>query len=80
VNGNLTLGENIADNGGIKEAYGAYQKWLTRNKQEPLLPGLGYDQNQLFFINYAQLWCSKYRSVILQLLIMLDVHSPNQFR
>ena len=66
---------------GIKEAYAAYQKWVAKNKaNEPLLPGLSYNQNQLFFINYAQLWCSKYKNYILQLLILLDVHSPNQFR
>lgn len=55
------LGENIADNGGIKESYLAYQKWEEDNGPEPRLPGLEYTPQQMFWISAAQTWCSVYR-------------------
>ncbi|GFY69362.1 endothelin-converting enzyme homolog [Trichonephila inaurata madagascariensis] len=57
VNGQLTLGENIADNGGLKASFNAYQNWITRNHAEQPLPGLPLTSNQLFFVAYAQKWC-----------------------
>ena len=61
LNGINTQGENIADNGGIKEAYLAYKKWVGENKPEPKLPAMKYSSNQLFWISAAQTWCSIYR-------------------
>jgi membrane metallo-endopeptidase-like protein 1 len=61
----------------------AYRKWIEKRGQgeEPLLPGLDkYDQNQLFFINYAQVWCTKYRSQSLMLRVLNSNHSPGEFR
>ena len=39
----------------------AYKSWEIKNGKEPLLPGLNYTQDQLFFINFAQVWCGKYK-------------------
>lgn len=52
-----SIGENIADNGGVKGAYNAYNNWVKRNGPEGTLPGLKYNQQQLFWINAAQMWC-----------------------
>ncbi|XP_069039803.1 membrane metallo-endopeptidase-like 1 isoform X3 [Lepisosteus oculatus] len=55
VSGISTLGENIADNGGVRQAYKAYLKWVEREGEEPRLPGLDLDHKQLFFLNFAQM-------------------------
>ncbi|XP_028391399.1 endothelin-converting enzyme homolog [Dendronephthya gigantea] len=60
VNGEMTIEENTADNGGVKFAYEAYKRWVARNGEEQRLPGLDYTPHQLFFVSYAQAWCSKY--------------------
>jgi len=80
VNGITTQGENVADNGGIKEAYRAYQAWVTRHGEEALLPGLGYSQSQLFWLSGASVWCAKYRDMALKLRVLTGVHSPDIFR
>ncbi|KAF2902015.1 hypothetical protein ILUMI_04166 [Ignelater luminosus] len=80
LNGLNTQGENIADNGGIKLAYAAYQAWVERNGEEPTLPGLNYTQNQMFWIAAANTWCNKVRKETLAQLIPSDVHSPACFR
>ncbi|MEJ1273267.1 membrane metallo-endopeptidase-like 1 [Cricetulus griseus] len=54
VNGFSTLGENIADNGGVRQAYKAYLQWLAEGGKDQQLPGLNLTYAQLFFINYAQ--------------------------
>ncbi|XP_031569139.1 membrane metallo-endopeptidase-like 1 isoform X2 [Actinia tenebrosa] len=60
INGSLTLDENIADNGGIRLAYEAYQRWKKENGSEKILPGLTLSPDQLFFVGFAQLWCSSF--------------------
>ncbi|RNA08869.1 membrane metallo-endopeptidase-like 1, partial [Brachionus plicatilis] len=80
LNGFMTQGENIADNGGIKESFRAYKNWVKKNGPEPLLPGLDFNQEQLFFINYAQVWCTKYRSQSLLNRVLNSNHSPGEFR
>lgn len=61
LNGVTTQGENIADNGGIKEAYFAYKNYVKQKGFEQTLPGLNYTPNQLFWISAAQTWCSVFR-------------------
>ncbi|KAG9348182.1 hypothetical protein JZ751_001917 [Albula glossodonta] len=63
VNGRLTLGENIADLGGLKLSYYAYQKWVRDHGPERPLPGLKYTHEQLLFIAFAQNWCMKRRVI-----------------
>ncbi|KAM7362049.1 M13 family metallopeptidase neprilysin 2 isoform 2-T2 [Cochliomyia hominivorax] len=80
LNGINTQGENIADNGGIKESYLAYKQWVALNGEEPKLPGLDYTPQQMFWISAAQTWCAKYRKETLKMRITTGVHSPNEFR
>ncbi|UJR14935.1 hypothetical protein I4U23_001917 [Adineta vaga] len=82
VNGNQTQGENIADNGGIKEAFYSYQKWMKANGNiDRKLPGLNkYSPEQLFFINYGQIWCSKMTDANALSRVLSGVHSPGRFR
>lgn len=80
VNGVNTQGENIADNGGLKEAYWAYHSWVKDNGEEQLLPGLKYSQSQMFWISAANVWCGKYRPEVLKLRIISGSHSPPEFR
>jgi len=81
LNGVNTQGENIADNGGIKEAYKAYVSWVKRHGEEKRLPGLqGYTPHQMFWISAANTWCSKYRDKSLEKRIKTGAHSPGMFR
>jgi endothelin-converting enzyme/putative endopeptidase len=79
VKGELTLGENIADFGGIKESYAAYQAWVAEQGPEPqLIEGL--TNEQLFFVATAQSWCSVSSPEFEELLVSVDSHSPPKFR
>ncbi|KAK1799635.1 hypothetical protein P4O66_006090, partial [Electrophorus voltai] len=80
VSGITTLGENIADNGGLRQAYKAYMKWLEREGEEPGLPGLDMDHKQLFFLNFAQIWCGACRPEYAIQSIKTDPHSPLEYR
>jgi membrane metallo-endopeptidase-like protein 1 len=80
INGNQTLGENIADNGGLKAAYHAYLS-LMKDKPEPeTLPGLALNHKQLFFVAFAQVWCSSVTNEATALQIEKDSHSLAKFR
>ncbi|TRY77870.1 hypothetical protein TCAL_08138 [Tigriopus californicus] len=59
VNGLITLGENIADNGGLREAWRAYNNYLaSKGNSEASLPGLSkFNHKQIFFMSYATMWC-----------------------
>jgi len=80
LNGITTQGENIADNGGIKEAYRAYQRWEQRHGTEKRLPGLSMNTKQLFWMTAANVWCSKYRPKSLESRVRTGAHSPGMFR
>uniref|UniRef100_A0A8C6WIW2 Membrane metallo-endopeptidase-like 1 n=1 Tax=Neogobius melanostomus TaxID=47308 RepID=A0A8C6WIW2_9GOBI len=80
VSGISTLGENIADNGGVRQAYKAYLKWVETAGEEPRLPGLDMDHKQLFFLNFAQVWCGAYRPEYASQTIKTDSHSPLEYR
>ncbi|XP_048681395.1 endothelin-converting enzyme 1 isoform X4 [Caretta caretta] len=80
VNGKHTLGENIADNGGLKAAYRAYQNWVKKNGNEEALPTLGLSNNQLFFVGFAQVWCSVRTPESSHEGLITDPHSPSRFR
>ncbi|MBV6477525.1 MAG: Neutral endopeptidase [Ignavibacteria bacterium] len=77
VNGQLTLGENIADLGGIIIAYYGLQKTLE-GKEKQLIDG--FTPEQRFFLSYSQLWKVKSRPEAIRLQIKTDPHSPGKFR
>jgi putative endopeptidase len=78
VNGKLTLGENIADLGGLKIAYAAMQRAL-KEKGRPG-PIDGFTPEQRFFLGWAQVWRSLDRPEFLRYLVQSDEHSPAQWR
>jgi len=78
VNGSLTLGENIADLGGLKVAHLAYQDWVEAHGAEPELAGLTGEQQ--LFVAFAQGWCTVATPEIMRLRVKTDPHSPPRFR
>ncbi|KAI4462306.1 zinc metalloprotease family m13 neprilysin-related [Holotrichia oblita] len=80
VNGRMTQGENIADNGGLKQSFRAYRKWVSQHGEEADLPGLNLSHDQLFFLNYAQIWCGSMRPEDALTKIRSSVHSPGPIR
>ena len=76
-----TQGENIADNGGLREAFRAYNFYVAANGAEPQLPGLEqFTSEQIFFLSYANLWCCVETPQRLEDQILTDPHSPSKFR
>ncbi|KAH8415360.1 hypothetical protein KR222_005098, partial [Zaprionus bogoriensis] len=80
MDGRMTQGENIADNGGLKQAFRAYKKWEKLHGREQLLPALNMTHDQLFFLNYAQIWCGSMRPEDALTKIRSSVHSPGFVR
>ena len=77
INGELTLGENIADLGGMIIAYSAFKKATAGTKEENI-DGLTPDQR--FFINFAQIWRTHYREEAAIQRLYTDPHSPPKYR
>jgi len=77
VNGRLTLGENLADLGGLNVAYAAFKK--TKEGQSHKKIG-GFTPDQRFFLSWAQVWRSSQRPEAAAQRILTDPHSPEQYR
>ncbi|XP_027059042.1 endothelin-converting enzyme 1-like, partial [Pocillopora damicornis] len=80
INGNKTKNENIADNGGIKLAYKAYEALVQKEGTEGALPGLGLTEEQLFFVGFARPWCSIFRKKAAHLQLETDKHTFSKYR
>ncbi len=77
INGQLTLGENVADLGGLMLAYMAWQD-ETRGKKLDSIDG--FTPEQRFFIGYGQSWCSNTRDETKRMYATIDPHSPDKYR
>lgn len=77
VNGKLTLGENTADNGGLRLALMALNGDLVKKPAEPID---GFSQTQRLFLGWAQVWCTNYTDASLRLQVQTDPHSPAETR
>ena len=80
VNGRLTLGENLADLGGLRIAYLAYMERARQNNVDPLHRTDGFTPSQRFFLSYAQGWCTGTRTESMRLMVQTDPHAPEEFR
>jgi putative endopeptidase len=78
INGDLTNGENIADQGGMAIAYTAFQIEQKKNAQPKKIDGLTADER--FFINYAQIWRGSIRDNSLRMQLLTNPHSPGKYR
>lgn len=77
ANGRFTLGENIADHGGVQVSYTAFQKAM---EQAPLAVADGFTPNQRFFLAYANVWAGNVRDEQIRLLTKSDPHSLGKWR
>jgi putative endopeptidase len=80
VNGKLTLGENIADLGGLNIAYDALQTALKNHPEEAGEKINGYTQDQRFFLSWARVWRGNIREKAQMVYLNADPHSPMKFR
>ena len=77
LNGKLTLGENTADNGGLRIAYMALLNTLAGKEPAPV-DGITYQQR--FFLGFANVWCSHRTDALSRMLATIDPHSPGRWR
>jgi endothelin-converting enzyme/putative endopeptidase len=77
LNGKLTLGENVADNGGLRIAYMALLDRLEGKDRKPID---GYTPEQRFFLGFAQVWCQNMTDEAARLRAQTDPHSPGNWR
>lgn len=77
VNGRLTLGENTADNGGLRVAYMALEDTL---KGATVPPRDGFTPEQRFFLGWGQIWCQNETDESAKLRAQVDPHSPGRYR
>jgi endothelin-converting enzyme/putative endopeptidase len=77
LNGKLTLGENTADNGGMRIAYMAMLNTFAGKEPAPV-DGLSAEQR--FFLGFANVWCGSYTDALSRMLVTIDPHSPPKNR
>lgn len=77
LNGKLTLGENTADNGGLRIAYMALEDVLDGKPKKPVD---GFTPEQRLFLGWAQVWCQNRTDEIARFLATVDPHSPGRYR
>ncbi|MBV9573762.1 MAG: M13 family metallopeptidase, partial [Acidobacteriales bacterium] len=80
VNGRLTLGENTADNGGLRIAYMALMDTLAKDPSRAQKSIEGFTPEQRFFLGFAQVWCTNATPEALRLQVQTNPHSPPEFR
>ena len=78
IKGQLTLGENLGDLGGLEVAYAAYRRYVATHGEPPVIGGLTGDQR--FFIAYGYSWQRKNREGALRAQLLTDEHSPAMYR
>jgi putative endopeptidase len=78
VNGRLTLGENIADLGGVKVAFAAYR--AMRKDAAQVYVADGFTEDQQFFLGVGQMWCNRERPAEIERRLIRDHHAPTKFR
>ena len=78
IKGQLTLGENLGDLGGIEVAYAAYRRYVAAHGEPPVIGGLTGDQR--FFIAYGFSWETKQREGALRAQLLTNEHSPAKYR
>ena len=81
LNGHLTLGENTADNGGLRIAYMALMNTLAKENPAALTAEIqGYTPAQRFFLSFGQVWCENTREQSERNSVLTDPHSPGRWR
>jgi endothelin-converting enzyme/putative endopeptidase len=80
VNGELTLGENTADNGGLRIAFAALMNSLASQPESARNPVDGFTPEQRFFLGYGQIWCTNATDQAWRLQVQTNPHSPSEFR
>jgi putative endopeptidase len=78
IQGQLTLGENIADLGGVKLAFRAYR--ALRKDAAKTYVADGFSEDQQFFLAVGQAWCARERPAETERRLTVDPHSPPKFR
>ncbi|KAH9491507.1 Endothelin-converting enzyme 1 [Bulinus truncatus] len=80
IDGEFTLDENIADNGGLRAAMFAYQLWIDEFGEERHVAGVNMTMYQVFYTSFAQMYCSKWTDAGLFYHLLTDPHSPGSAR
>jgi len=78
IKGQLTLGENLGDLGGLEVAYAAYRRYVAQHGEPPVVGGLTGDQR--FFIAYGYSWETRQREGALRAQLLTNEHSPAKYR